>query len=214
MNYAETIAACLFAFTVAGCSGQSAPAKADAQEAAAPAEQEDPEAKDAVAQAAHEDAEGDHAGCIYAEGEKDDDDPACPHGPGEAAAAGSGDGHFGQPFEVDSEQTLAQAIESELEAPVKVAGVVEAVCQKKGCWMVLKDQEGTQSARVLMKDHGFAVPMDSRGKSAIVEGTLTSRTFTEAQVKHLEKDAGKDPEAVEGTRTEHVLTATAVEIKS
>lgn len=210
MNHVETIAACLFAFTVVGCSNPSTPPKAESQDAAAPAEQEKAEGEK-VAQA--EEA-ADHEGCIYAEGEKDPNSPECPHGPGEAAAAGSGDGHFGQPFSVDAEQTLAQAIEAKLEGPVKVAGVVEAVCQKKGCWMVLKDQEGTQSARVLMKDHGFAVPMDSRGKSALVEGTLTSRTFTEAQVKHLEKDAGKDPDAVEGTRTEHVLTATAVEIKS
>jgi hypothetical protein len=65
-----------------------------------------------------------------------------------------------------------------------------------------------------MQGHGFAVPMDSRGKTAVVEGTLSSREFTEAQVKHLEKDAGKDPEAVSGTRTEHVLTASAVQIKS
>ena len=38
--------------------------------------------------------------------------------------------------------------------------------------MVVKD--GAESARVLMKDHGFAVPMDSRGKSVVVEGTLYS----------------------------------------
>lgn len=78
--------------------------------------------------------------------------------------------------------------------------------------MVVKD--GDVSARVLMKDHGFAVPMDSRGKKVQVEGTLTSRTFTEAQVKHLEKDGGGDPAKVSGTRTEHVLTASGVLIQS
>jgi hypothetical protein len=78
--------------------------------------------------------------------------------------------------------------------------------------MVIKD--GVQSARVLMKDYGFSVPMDSRGKKAKVEGILTSRTFTEAQVKHLEQDAGKDPKEVAGERTEHVLTATGIEIAS
>jgi len=65
-----------------------------------------------------------------------------------------------------------------------------------------------------MKDHGFTVPMDSKGKPVVIEGTIEARTFNEAQVKHLEKDAGKDPAAVSGERTEHVLTATAIELKN
>ena len=41
-----------------------------------------------------------------------------------------------------------------------------------------------------------------------------ARTFTEAQVKHLEKDAGKDPAAATGERTEYVLTASGVKIQN
>ena len=51
-----------------------------------------------------------------------------------------------------------------------MTGELTEVCQKAGCWMVLK--EGEVTARILMKDHGFTVPMDVKGKSAIVEGTL------------------------------------------
>jgi hypothetical protein len=155
----------------------------------------------------------DEEGCIYAEGEKDQGEQAeCPHGANEAAPAGGNEGHFGAPFTLADAQPLGTAVEGKPDGTVLVRGEVEAVCQKKGCWMVIKD--GVQSARVLMKDHGFAVPMDSRGKKARVEGTLTSRTFTEAQVKHLEQDAGKDPAKVAGQRTEHVLTATGIEITS
>ena len=107
---------------------------------------------------------------------------------------------------------LAKAIGASTTGTVLVSGTVEAVCQKKGCWMVVKD--GTDSARVMMKDHAFAVPIDARGKAVLVEGELTSRTFTEAQAKHLEEDKGGDPNAVAGERKEHVLMATAVEIKS
>jgi hypothetical protein len=78
--------------------------------------------------------------------------------------------------------------------------------------MVIKD--GEKTARVLMKDHAFAVPKDARGKKARVEGTLQARTFTEAQVKHLEKDGGGDPSKVSGERSEYVLTASGVEIAS
>jgi hypothetical protein len=167
----------------------------------------------AEAAAAGGEDEGDHTGCIYAEGQEGTpEDPACPHGHGEPDAPAGGDGHFGEAFALGDAVPLGQAVESPGDAPVQVRGEVEAVCQKKGCWMVIKD--GAISARVLMKGHGFAVPMDSRGKVALVEGTLSSRTFDEDQVKHLEKDAGRDPSKVSGQRTEHVLTATGIEIKS
>jgi hypothetical protein len=156
-------------------------------------------------------AEAEDAGCIYAEGEKGEGE-GCPHGEAEPDAPASGEGHFGAPFELADAVPLSKALESGTAESVLVKGEVEAVCQKKGCWMVIKD--GTKSARVLMKDHGFAVPMDARGKPVLVEGVLASRTFDEAQVKHLEKDAGRDPAEVSGQRTEHVLTASAVEIKS
>lgn len=167
-------------------------------------------------------AEGgeDEKGCIYVEGEQGGD-PSCPHGGGghddgaEPQGPATGTGHFGAPFAATGEPTpLGQVLAAAEppQGPVLIKGQVEAVCQKKGCWMVVKD--GDKSARVLMKDHSFAVPMDCRGKDVTIEGTLASRTFDEAQVKHLEKDAGGNPDAVAGERTEHVLTASGVLIQS
>ena len=207
----RTLAILSLAALLPACSGKPTEV-ADAAEPKAAAEAEAAPAGQPVVAAA---AEADHAGCIYAEGEADapDEKQGCPGGDGDPGAVPEGDGHFGEPFALADALPLAKAIDGErADAPVQVSGEVEAVCQKKGCWMVIKD--GVASARVMMKGHGFAVPMDARGKTAVVEGTLTSRTFTEAQVKHLEKDAGKDPEAVSGERTEHVLTASAVRIQS
>lgn len=221
----------LLALAAAACNAStSAPApKAAAEGAKAEATPAEGTAKEGEAEkvaAADATAEGDHAGCIYVEGQADGEKKAdggeleCPHPPagGEAAepqGPATGEGHFGSPFTLADAKPLAEAISASAGAtdtPVLVTGEVEAVCQKKGCWMVVKD--GTQSARVLMKDHSFAVPMDCRGKSVTVEGTLASRTFTEAQVKHLAKDGGKNPDEVSGERTEHVLTATGISIKA
>jgi hypothetical protein len=163
--------------------------------------------------------EADEKGCIYVEGEQGGD-PSCPHGGaghegGEPQGPATGTGHFGAPFsKTDEPASLGQVLAAAEppQGPVLVKGQVEAVCQKKGCWMVVKD--GAESARVLMKDHSFAVPMDCRGKDVTIEGTLATRTFDEAQVKHLEKDAGGNPDAVAGERTEHVLTASGILIQS
>ena len=75
--------------------------------------------------------------------------------------------------------------------------------------MVIK--EGDFSARVLVKDHAFAIPMDGKGKAATVEGTLESKELTEANVAHLKKD-GDDTLEGDGPRKEFFLHATAVEL--
>jgi len=167
-------------------------------------------AKAAKAVASHEGAapaEGaaDEAGCLH--GEKHDG--SCEQT--ERPAPGSV-GHFGAPFALPAAEPLAKALASDPlpSGPIRVEGTVEAVCQKKGCWMVLAD--GNVKARILMKDHAFALPTDARGKKAQVEGTVEKRTLSEAQVKHLAEDAGKDPNAEQGTRVEFVLTATGVEL--
>ncbi len=203
-----------------GCPSSADKAAPTDKAAAADADKEAPATdKVAAADEAKPAADGDHDGCIYAEGEKTNkEDMECPHempAAGEAAepqGPPTGEGHFGNPFTLASNvaKPLGEAIAAAGEGPMLITGEVEAVCQKKGCWMVVKD--GDKSARVLMKDHGFAVPMDCRGKSVTIEGELTTRTFSEKQVKHLAKDGGQDPAAVSGERTEHVLTASGIEI--
>ena len=168
-----------------------------------------------VVVAAADPAKADEEGCIYKDEHKEEE-AGCPHGGGDPAAAPASDipGHFGAVFAIKDTKPLSQVLASgkEFKDPVQVSGNVESVCQKKGCWLVVKD--GEAQARILMKDHSFTVPMDSKGKPVVVEGTLEARTFNEAQVKHLEKDAGNDPAAVAGERTEYVLTATAIELKN
>lgn len=155
--------------------------------------------------------ENPHEGCPHKE---DGEEGSCASPP----AAAPGASHYGAEFTTTEPVALASAIgdvANLTDKTVQVRGEVDAVCQMKGCWMVIKDTEdATKTARILMKDHSFSVPMDSKGKKALVEGTLTSKTFDEKQVKHLEKDGGGDPEKVSGERTEYVLTATGVKFES
>ena len=170
------------------------------------------EAAEAAEAAKHgEHAEEGEEGCIYGEDahkEKHAEGHSCDHGDGPADAAA---GHFGAPFTLASSQPLSAAVEGDAgESTVQVSGTVDSVCQKMGCWMVVKD--GEAMARIMMKDHSFTVPRDSKGKAVVVEGTLATRTFNEKEVKHLAKDGGEDPAAVSGERKEYVLTATGIAI--
>jgi hypothetical protein len=174
----------------------------------------------------------DEANCPFADADKpapgaaasgESLEPGCPHaasarlaeGAGGAAVdAPAGDKHFGQPFALTEAKPLATVLATEpppSETAVLVSGVIDQVCQKKGCWMVVRD--GEKTARITMKDYAFVVPVDSKGKQVTIEGTIAVRTFTEAQVKHLEADRGGNPDDVSGTRTEYVVKASGVRIR-
>jgi hypothetical protein len=141
---------------------------------------------------------GDHAAMAAAEGDK-----AAPTGEAQ---------HLGETFTLASAEPLGQVLAKaqDGEATVRVDGTIAKVCQKKGCWMVVRD--GDLEARVVMKDYGFFVPMDAAGKKASIEGVLKVKVFNEAQAKHLAEDGGEDPNAVTGEKKEFLLTASAIDI--
>ena len=205
-------------FATLGCQPATDAAKTASKtegEAASPTAAKTPVKADAVADtpAAGQPSAEAEEGCIHGKS----DHAGCEAG---AVAAATGTGHFGAPFAKSEAVSLSAAVagskaaEAGANAAQLVRGEVKAVCQAKGCWMVLQDDaDASLEARVIMKNHAFAVPFDGKGKKARVEGVLTSRTFTPAQVKHLAKDAGRDPATVEAApRTEWVLTATGVEL--
>lgn len=206
------LSAAIASLTLAAC---DKPAEGDAKVAAADQAKEDakPEAKKAgeVEQTEAKTEADPEEGCIHDKPEPEaEGEHSCDHG-GAPAAAGS-TGHFGAPFAVTEAQPLATVLAAELPTDaVKVSGTVEAVCQKKGCWMVIKD--GEMSARVLVKDHAFAIPFDGKGKSALVEGTLESKDLSEANVAHLKQD-GDDTIEGDGARKEYFLHATSVELNA
>lgn len=152
------------------------------------------------------------AGCIHEEKhEKHGEGESCDHGG--VAAPSESTGHFGAAFAIADAQPLSTVLASATvpTEAVKVSGTVEAVCQKKGCWMVIKD--GDKQARVLVKDHAFAIPMDGKGKAATVEGTLEAKELSEANVAHLKQD-GDDTLTGDGPRQEYFLHATAIELSA
>ena len=154
-------------------------------------------------------AEGGEGGCAHEGGEA-----GCAHAAAAEAAPAAGEVHFGAPFTVTEAKPLSALVAANPEGGeevVQVSGTIHEVCQAAGCWMVVRD--GEREARVVMKGHAFTVPKDSKGKAALVEGTLKVRTFSEAQAMHLAEDAGKDPATVTGELKEYVVTASAVTIK-
>lgn len=72
---------------------------------------------------------------------------------------------------------------------VLVRAPVYDVCQRKGCWMVLRD--GSTHARVRFKDYGFFVPRDCTGQIAYVQGRVTTETVPEELARHYEAESAR-----------------------
>jgi hypothetical protein len=97
---------------------------------------------------------------------------------------------------------------------VKVMGVVDSVCMKKGCWFVLKD--GERTVRITSKGYKFFVPAGSPGMKATVEGELEVATVDQATAQHYEDEkamgTGAPAKKVDGPRTEIAIAAVGLEM--
>jgi len=90
--------------------------------------------------------------------------------------------------------------------PQLFSGRITEVCQAEGCWLVIENNG--ESARVMVKDHAFAVPKDAKGE-VVVYGVLSEKSIDEKTATHLAEDsASGKPVASRELR----ITATAVRI--
>ena len=75
--------------------------------------------------------------------------------------------YFGAKLKANNKSIPASLIAKELgdkdKTKIRVTGIVEDVCQAKGCWMKVTTENG-KSMRVTFKDYGFFVPKDITGK--------------------------------------------------
>lgn len=97
--------------------------------------------------------------------------------------------------------------------PVLVEGVIENVCEMKGCWMQIAPAAGKAGMRVTFKDYGFFVPTDSKGMKARAEGVAKVKTLSKAEADHLEhEDGAKLTRNADGTAKEISFVANGVEL--
>lgn len=117
---------------------------------------------------------------------------------------------YGKPLPEITAVPVAEAIaayDTHAGKPQRYSGRITQVCQAEGCWMVLEDNG--QTARVMFKDHAFAIPKDSSGRAQVV-GVLSRKQLTPEQVEHLREDAKGLPVSP----VEYRILAEGVEIEA
>lgn len=112
--------------------------------------------------------------------------------------------------------SLLALMEGQDSVKVKLSGVVNSSCQKKGCWMKM-DMGNGEEMRVSFRDYGFFVPTNLGGEEAVIEGVAYIDTIDVQFLKHLAEDAGKSQEEIDAISEPEIsvnFTADGVIIKS
>ena len=121
---------------------------------------------------------------------------------------------FGAELTLGKVRSLAAVLakpEAFAQTPVLVRARIADVCQKKGCWTILRD--GERSVRVRFKDYGFFLPKDIQGREALVEGVVTVRTLSEREARHYaEESRDGNPKSIHGPQREVGFLATGVRV--
>ena len=110
---------------------------------------------------------------------------------------------------------LPQVLAGQDSIQAKVTGVVQDVCQVKGCWMDVKLSNDTRM-KVRFRDYGFFVPKDLNGKEVVFEGTAYQETISVADQQHYLKDAGKSAaeiQAIVKPKKEITFVADGVQLR-
>ena len=91
--------------------------------------------------------------------------------------------------------SLTTAMKDETRKDIKIKGKVEEVCQKKGCWMIMKLDNG-ENMRVTFKDYKIFVPKDLGGKEVVLDGFAYVDTVSVEDLRHYAEDGGKSKEEI------------------
>ncbi len=78
---------------------------------------------------------------------------------------------------------------------VRVVGLVDDVCPRKGCWVDIIEAQSTDTIRFKVQDDVIVFPVEARGKEIVAEGVLRRHELDrEAAVKrlrHLAEEKGE-----------------------
>lgn len=102
---------------------------------------------------------------------------------------------------------------------VLVEGEILEVCQMAGCWMELKSDAENQKIKIKVKDGDIVFPVEAKGKSAVVEGTVYKIDLTKEEAieyyEHVAAEQGTefDPATVTGPITFYQIKGLGAEIK-
>jgi hypothetical protein len=97
---------------------------------------------------------------------------------------------FGKPLRGLKAASLADVLaKPQAGQVVRLEGVIDAVCQNKGCWLAFKQDD--KNVHVTFEGYSFFVPRDVRGKKVVLEGKVLVKERKKDEIDHLEGEGAK-----------------------
>jgi len=122
---------------------------------------------------------------------------------------------FGEEISPEGYTALSDVIddfELDTEKTYKISGTLSAVCQEKGCWTILKTDDGREM-RMTFKNYSFFLPIDYAGRTAVAEGVGFRKVTSVEELRHYAEDAKKPADeilAITEPKTEYLFEARGV----
>ncbi len=115
--------------------------------------------------------------------------------PAGKAKVGNTYGETIQPTGAIAIAELPAKLKGEEPMQTKIRAKVIDVCPKKGCWIALEMPDSSK-VFVKMKDYGFFVPVDMKGKTVVLDGEAAKKTISVEELQHYAEDAKKSKEEI------------------
>ncbi|MEX1139429.1 MAG: DUF4920 domain-containing protein [Bacteroidota bacterium] len=126
--------------------------------------------------------------------------------------AAAGDKKYGKPLTLKKATPIAELLakpEAFKDKTVMLEGEITEVCQKKGCWIKVKDSSSDTELQVKVEDDVIVFPKDGKGKKVRAEGVVSVSVLTEeerrSRAEHEAEEQGTlkefDPSKIVGSVT-------------
>jgi len=114
-----------------------------------------------------------------------------------------------------SGKEMMALLENQDSVYVTLTSEILSNCQVSGCWMDL-DLGNDEVLKVTFKDYAYVIPLDSKGKTATIEGVAKREIIPVDLLKHYAEDEGQSEEeiaAITEDKIAYTFEAVGVEIK-
>ena len=140
------------------------------------------------------------------------------------AIAGAGDKKYGKSLSLKKATPISDLLskpESYKGKTVMLEGEITEVCQKKGCWIKVRDSSSDTEVQVKVEDDVIVFPKDGKGKKVRVEGVASVTVLTEEErrssAEHEAEEQGTlkefDPSKIVGSVTVVRIEGEGAEIR-
>jgi len=139
-----------------------------------------------------------------------------------SVAAYSQSDKYGKEISLTEKTSISKILETPekfVGKTILVEGEVLDVCAMAGCWMELKSDAENQKVKIKVKDGDIVFPVEAKGKTALVEGTVYKIELTKEEAveyyEHVAAEQGTefDAASVTGAITIYQIKGIGAQIK-